>query len=87
MAHTRSVFSAPEHEKHTGRTFSMSFGTISSSLIRQKVSSRSSTEEELIAVDEKISKVMWSKRLMEDQGFKVNLNIVFQDNTSTIKLA
>ena len=72
---------------HSSRTFSLSFGAMSPSLIKQKVSSRSSMEAELIAIDDKISKVTWSKRLTEDQGFKVNLNIVFQDNTSTIKLA
>ena len=43
-------------------------------------------EAELIAVDNKISKVIWTKRFTEAQGFKVHLNIVFQDNTSTIKL-
>ena len=30
---------------------------------------------------------MWTKRLTEAQAFKENLNIVFQDNASTIKLA
>ena len=51
------------------------------------MNSRSSTEAELIAVDDKMSKVAWSKRLTGAQGFKVNLTIVFQDSTSTIKLA
>ena len=41
----------------------------------------------MIVIDDKISKVTWSKRFMEAQGFKVNLTIVFQDNASTIKLA
>ena len=72
---------------HAGGTFSMGFGATSSSPTKQKVNSRSSTEADLIAVDDNISKVMWHKRFTEAQGFKVNLNIIFQDDTSTIKLA
>ena len=41
----------------------------------------------LIALDDIISKVLWTKRFVESQGFKVLLNVVYQDNTSTIKLA
>ena len=60
---------------HAGRTFIMGFGAMSSSSTKQKVSSRSSTEAEFIAVDEYTSKDMWSKRLTEAQGFNANLNI------------
>ena len=48
--------------------------------------SRSSAEPKLIAVDDKISKVIWSKRFTEAQEFKVSLSIIFQDNASTTKL-
>ena len=44
------------------------------------------TESELIAVDNKITKVIWSKRSIKYQGFKINLNIIYQDNISTLKL-
>ena len=40
----------------------------------------------MIPVDDKINKVVWSKKFTEAQGFKVNLSIVFQDNTRIIKL-
>jgi hypothetical protein len=53
---------------------------------KQKVNSRSSTEAELIGVDDRISKIIWTKRFIEYQGFKVKLNIIYQDNTSTMKL-
>ena len=65
----------------------MGFEATSSSLTKKKVSSRSSAEEELIDVDDKTIKVMCTKRFTGSQGFKVNLNAVFQDNTSTITLA
>jgi hypothetical protein len=53
---------------------------------KQKVNSRSSTEAELIGVDDRISKILWTKRFIEYQGFKVKLNIIYQDNTSTMRL-
>lgn len=61
-------------------------GCISGSSTKQKVNSRSTTEAELVCVDDKIAKVVWTKKFIESQGFKVNLNIIYQDNTSTIKL-
>ena len=44
-----------------------------SSSTKKFLSSRSSTEEELIVVDDKMSKVVWYQRLAEAQVFKVNL--------------
>jgi hypothetical protein len=40
----------------------------------------------LIGVDDKIAKILWTKRFLEWQEFLVKLNIIYQDNTSTIKL-
>jgi hypothetical protein len=37
-------------------------------------------------VDDKITKILWTKRFLEWQEFMVKLNIIYQDNTSTIKL-
>jgi hypothetical protein len=61
-------------------------GAIIGSSTKQKVKSRSSTESELTGVDDKISRVLWTKRFLEWQEFLVKLNIIYQDNTSTIKL-
>jgi hypothetical protein len=74
-------------KSHTGAIFTMGKGAILSSSTKQKVNTRSSTESELVGVDDKISKVLWMKRFLEWQNFKVKTNIVYQDNTSTIKLA
>jgi hypothetical protein len=70
----------------TGSVFTMGKGSIISDALKQKVNSRSSTEAELIAVDDEISKVLWTKRFLEWQDFEVKLNIVYQDNTSSMKL-
>eukprot|EP00957_Ditylum_brightwellii_P208569 15358077-Ditylum_brightwellii.AAC.1 len=37
---------------------------------KQKVNSQKSTEAELVAVDNKIVKIMWTKQFIEHQGFK-----------------
>jgi hypothetical protein len=73
-------------KSHTGAVFTMGKGSIISSSTKQKVNSRSSTESEMIGVDDKIAKVLWMKRFLEWQDFAVKLNIIYQDNTSSIKL-
>ena len=73
-------------KSHTGSVFTMGKGAILSSSNKQKVNSRSSTESELFGVDDKIAKVLWTKRFLEWQDFEVKLNIIYQDNTSSIKL-
>ena len=73
-------------KSHAGIKLSMGFGKMSSSSIKQKLNSRSSTKEWLIDVDDKKRKFMWCNRFMEAQGFKVILKIIFQDNTCTIRL-
>jgi hypothetical protein len=73
-------------KSHTGAMFTMGKGAIIGSSTKQKVNSRSSTESELIGVEDKISRVLWTKRFLEWQEFVVKLNIIYQENTSTIKL-
>jgi hypothetical protein len=37
-------------------------------------------------MDDIISKVLWTKRFMEEQGWKVKNNVVYCDNISSMKL-
>jgi hypothetical protein len=76
----------PDMKSHTSAVFTMGKGAIISDSLKQKVNSRSSMESEIVGVDDEIHKVVWAKRFAEYQGFKVKLNIVFQDNTSSMKL-
>ena len=85
--HVDSAFAVhPDMKSHTGSTFTLGKGAISPDSTKQKVNTRSSTESELVAVDDRISKILWCKRFIEKQGYKVKLNILYQDNTSAIKL-
>ena len=47
----------PDMKSHTGSIFTLGKGCISGSSTKQKVNARSSTESELIGIDDKISKV------------------------------
>lgn len=70
---------------HTGATLTLGSGVISSISTKQKVNSCSSTEAELIGVDDVVSKILWTKLFIEAQGFKVK-TIVPRDNASSMKL-
>ena len=72
---------------HTGAMLTLGKGAVLSDSTKQKANARSSTEAELNAIDDKISKVLWVKKFVEAQGFDIMLNIIYQDNTSTIKLS
>ena len=76
----------PDYKSHTGAIHSLGRGAISSISTKQKVNSRLSTEAELIGIDDVISKILWSKRFIEAQGFELESNIVYRDNTSSMKL-
>jgi hypothetical protein len=75
-----------DFKSHTGATMSLGTGVITSISTKQKVNTRSSTEAELVGVDDVISKILWTKLFIEAQGFKVNTNVVYRDNTSSMKL-
>ena len=76
----------PDYKSHTGAIHTLGKGAISSISTKQKVNSRSSTEAELIGIDDVISKILWSKRFIEAQGFELESNVVYRDNTSSMKL-
>ena len=65
---------------------SLGKGSIQSISTKQKVNTRSSTESELVSMDDIISKVLWTKLFLEAQGYGVKQNIVLRDNTSSMKL-
>ena len=73
-------------KSHTGAIMTLGTGAIVSDSTKQKVNARSSTESEMIAADDMISKILWTKRFVEAQGHQVKANIVYQDNSSMMKL-
>jgi hypothetical protein len=53
---------------------------------KQKLNTRSSTEGELVGVDDAMMMILWTKLFLEEQGYKIDKNILYQDNKSTILL-
>ena len=60
-------------------------GAIISVSTKQKINTRSSTEAELVSIDDVLSKILWTTRFLKEQGWKVNQNMVMRDNLSSMK--
>ena len=58
-------------------------GGIASGSTKQKLNTRSSTMSELVAVDDFLSKILWVRNFLSEQGVDVTTNL-YQDNQSTI---
>jgi len=71
---------------HTGGTMSLGKGSIYSLSRKQRINTKSSTEAELVGVDDGMAHVVWTRNFLEAQGFEVRDNVVFQDNHSAILL-
>jgi hypothetical protein len=71
---------------HTGGGLTMGRGFPPVSSTKQKLNTRSSTESELVGVDDMMPIVVWSRYFLVAQGYGVTQNILLQDNKSSILL-
>ena len=85
----------PDCKSHTGAVLMMGHGAVLSISSKQKINTKSSTEAELVGVDNAMTFVMWMKHFFQSQVEGLNnpkLNqygkhiIIKQDNTSAIQL-
>ncbi|KAG7345606.1 reverse transcriptase RNA-dependent DNA polymerase [Nitzschia inconspicua] len=76
----------PDMTSHTGATMTLGKGSVYSMSTRQKLNMRSSTEAELVGVNDAMSLILWTRHFLEAQGYTVQKNIVYQDNESAILL-
>jgi hypothetical protein len=53
---------------------------------KQRINTRSSTEAELVGVNDNMTMILWTKLFLEAQGIEVMDNIIYQDNKSTMLL-
>jgi hypothetical protein len=75
---------------HTGILISLGKDgcTVMAKSVKQKLVARSSTESELIALDDGLCYILWCRKLMDELGFKqLKPTIIWQDNQSTIVIA
>ena len=77
----------PNCRSHTGATLSFGKGSVYSMSSKQKLNTRSSTEAELVGINDVLSMILWTRLFLEAQGYHVTDNVLHQDNESTIKLA
>jgi hypothetical protein len=73
-------------KSHTGATMSLGKGSVYSASKTQRLNTKSSTEAELVGVDDVMAQVLWTRYFLEGQGYDVKDNTVYQDNQSTMLL-
>ena len=76
----------PNMRGHTGGGLTMGRGFPMVMSTKQKLNTRSSTESELVGVDDMMPLILWTRYFLKAQGYNVSDNIVFQDNKSTMLL-
>ena len=54
---------------------------------KQKLNMKSSTEAELVAIDDAMGQILWTRHFLADQGISVPVTTIYQDNKSTILLS
>ena len=76
----------PNMRGHTGGALTLGRGYPIVSSTKQKLNTKSSAESELVGVDDMMSSILWTRYFLKCQGYRVNDNIIFQDNKSSILL-
>ena len=76
----------PDFRSHTEATFTYGTGAPVTMSRKQKLNTRSSTEAELVGADDASQMILLTKLFLEEQGYQVEENILFQDNKSAILL-
>ena len=76
----------PDMHIQTGGTMSLGKGAIIITSIKQKMNTKSSTETELIAADDLMPHILWTKYFLNWQGYNSKDTILYQDNKSAILL-
>ena len=75
----------PDMKGHTGGGLTIGKGSVYNKSTKQKINAKSSTETEIIGVDDMMPQVLWTNYFMKAQGWSMNTKI-FQDNKSAILL-
>ncbi len=71
---------------HTGVGMALRKGAMISFSQKQKINTRSSTETELVGIDDAMPQVLWSLYFIQEQGYPMTHALIYQDNKSAILL-
>jgi len=72
---------------HSGIMMTLGKGVAYSTSCKQKLNTKSSTEAELVAIDDAMGQILWTRHYLDVQGIHVPTTTIHQDNKSTILLA
>jgi len=75
-----------DYRGHTGSATSLGHGSFDNASTKQKVNTQSSTVLELVAVDDRMTQILWTKNFLHAQDYTVQNTIIYQDNKSAILL-
>ena len=76
----------PDFRSHTGASMTLGKGAVQTLSRKQKMNTRSSTTAELVGADDGADLMLWTKLFLEEQGYKIDQNIFYQDNQSAMLL-
>jgi hypothetical protein len=76
----------PDMISHTEGDMSLGRSIIYVTSKRKKLNTKSSTEAELVGVDDVIPQVLWTLYFLEAQGYKIDGKFLYQDKKSSILL-
>ena len=71
-------------KSHTGATMSLGKGSVHLTPVQQRLNTKSSTEAKLVGVDDVMPQVIWTRYLLEAQGYGVRESKIYQDNQSAM---
>jgi len=77
----------PNMRSHTGGLMSLGRGILHGKSSKQKMNTKISTESELVGLSEYIPYSLWMENFLDSQGYKLERNVIYQDNQSTMKMA
>ena len=75
-----------DFRSHSGLVTKFGQGSAISASLKQKINTRSSTEAELVGVDDFMGMMIWIQNFSEAQAYGVFKHILYQDNNSAILL-
>jgi hypothetical protein len=73
-------------KSHTGAVMTLGEGGLCAMSTKQKINTKSSTEAELVGVDDAMPNIIWTQHFLKAQGMEIADNLIYQDNQSAILL-
>jgi len=77
----------PDMRSQSGIIMTLGKGAAYTASTKQKINTKSSTEPELVTINDSTAQVLWMRHFLASQGLHVPTMTIYQDNKSTILLA